>query len=82
MPNIASELSVYPCREDGTGKWFCEVTVRETGTTLFISDPRGSRASAIRRAQKQIEAIVSEVERMRNSGVVAQPTNARPARIK
>lgn len=55
MPD-SSELSIMPCRDSDSGKWFCEVVVNDTGKTLFCSDFRQTRAGAIARAQVQIVA--------------------------
>ena len=51
-----------PCRDDESGKWFCEVVVIESGKTLFRSDFRASRGAAINRAQAQIEALRKYIE--------------------
>jgi len=61
MPN---ELTLMPCRDEESGKWFCEVVVVETGKTLFRSDFRASRGAAINRAQAQI----AELKKMMEAG--------------
>lgn len=56
------ELTLMPCRDEESGKWFCEVIVAETGRTLFCSDPRASRGAAINRAQAQIAVLKKLME--------------------
>lgn len=56
------ELTIMPCRDDESGKWFCEVVVAESGKTLFCSDARQSRGAAINRAQAQIAELKKLME--------------------
>jgi len=48
------DIAIYPCRDERTGQWFCEVTRRDTGAVWFRSDFRKTRGAALRRAKVQL----------------------------